>query len=756
MKIYYNVPQMKADESIQVGTVVKTLGYFNQGDGGAGIYLVKNGTGAADEGSIIQLNNGYQAYLTNETAINYKMFGAIGDGVNDDGVQIKKAHEFANQYKLPVINLDGEYYIKQTRGIIVKTNTNLNFTKIHIDDRYSMPNGQNVFRLEYSAAPYNIPSSEFPAILQRLKKKTKVIPELAKYQDCFIHIIDETTRVGKRNGYTYDYPMEDCVYIDNGGALVGEITWDFTNITRITVYPCDDSYLTFEGGSFYLTMNLGGYEQRYHPAVIHVRRSRVVIRNQYIGREREGVDNSTDPREGIYHMEFGYDLRMENVKAILPKHVSAGGNNYIGSYTAYLNRVVGVTYKNITSEGTEDFWSFTGDNVVKNFKIEACKLNRISVHFHCWNIHIKDCIIGSRGIGLSGGGSLLIENTMVNWAYNFLEIREDFGRWDGEITIKNCTLFSEGRYLNQTIIRLGSVDHDYGYQSIMGRRIVVEDFIIDYTAAQTTYTNLNLLLFPENYKAGNSRVVYPEFISFRNVHVMGGNQKGIKGLQLNNPHLVYIGKSGGLNSDNLTTNSYILLENIEFERNTTSPAYVTAAHVGINVSATAAYTDQHSMYPLIEVVNCKEFRLDVGGAITSCRIRNSEINTVRASNGGNSRSIFLFENCSFKPNTSNAGMNAVYLANCIDATFLNCKFFPIIFDGVKNFEETKRRYDGFNLTTNEIWYNHVNSRLSNEILRTLNPSKAFTDTLLLVNARPEQKVRITAVNSQSAADADPV
>ena len=40
------------------------------------------------------------------------MFGAICNSINDDGQQLKLAHNFANKHNLPVENLTGEYYIK--------------------------------------------------------------------------------------------------------------------------------------------------------------------------------------------------------------------------------------------------------------------------------------------------------------------------------------------------------------------------------------------------------------------------------------------------------------------------------------------------------------------------------------------------------------------------------------------------------------------------------------------------------------------
>src|SRR5690606_38476277 len=52
----------------------------------------------------------YIGRMISPNAVNYRMFGAWGDGKNDDGVQMKLAHEYANRQGIPVINYSGEYW----------------------------------------------------------------------------------------------------------------------------------------------------------------------------------------------------------------------------------------------------------------------------------------------------------------------------------------------------------------------------------------------------------------------------------------------------------------------------------------------------------------------------------------------------------------------------------------------------------------------------------------------------------------------
>ena len=58
---------------------------------------------------VIALKNERVAVLLENKSVNYKMFGAVGDGDNDDGAQIKLAHEYANKHHIPVVNLSGEF-----------------------------------------------------------------------------------------------------------------------------------------------------------------------------------------------------------------------------------------------------------------------------------------------------------------------------------------------------------------------------------------------------------------------------------------------------------------------------------------------------------------------------------------------------------------------------------------------------------------------------------------------------------------------
>ena len=90
LREYSTVADMVADELLEVGDYVRTLGYHSFGDTGGSIYKVVT-SGTADGMTVIDLTNGLVAefvYVSN--VLSPMQFGAVGDGSADDSVPMQK------------------------------------------------------------------------------------------------------------------------------------------------------------------------------------------------------------------------------------------------------------------------------------------------------------------------------------------------------------------------------------------------------------------------------------------------------------------------------------------------------------------------------------------------------------------------------------------------------------------------------------------------------------------------------------------
>lgn len=225
--------------------------------------------------------------------------------------------------------------------------------------------------------------------------------------------------------------------MEESGKIIGDITWSFKNYTKLTAYPVDKNWLKLQGGVFFLSGDSPSSESGYYKNGIQIRRSKTVISNQWVGMEPGKLDTVTiNPRNGFYAFNNVYDVKLENVRLIPYLLIRESGRNVQhGTYGISMGRVLKSHFINVVAEGSRNHWGVFGTNLNKDFKIEECNLNRVDVHFHCWNLTILNSHIGEGGISVTGGGDLIIDGTSCS-GISFVNFRSDFGaKWDGDVTI---------------------------------------------------------------------------------------------------------------------------------------------------------------------------------------------------------------------------------------------------------------------------------------------------------------------------------
>ena len=720
---FHSLIDAKESDDLKDGDVVHTLGYHKLGDGGAATYEIAENRDKSipNEGDVVKFNGNLLGLLIDVDSVNYKIFGALGNGDHDDGAQIKIAHAYANRHKLPVVNFSGEYWIEQTREIEIKTSVHWGQTIFHIKEAFNTKAA--VFRVLSYDAPLKISVSDpiKKKILERLKPGTQIIPELKEYKNSLILVKDENDRIGFRAGEKYvgqSRAKEELFYVEEEGKILGDFAWNFSDYTDLTAYPAETSYLTIEGGTFYLSGdNPGTTRIGYFQNGFSITRSRTIIKNQWMGLEKGRTDIAFNPRNGFYNFNCVYDTSLENIRLIPWEQDRPGTDQdvFAGTYGIGGNRMLNTTFKNVTAEGTLLHWGVFGTNMNKNFRIENCSLNRIDVHFHCWNLTIKDSKIGNRGISITGGGDLIIENTSCENP-QFVNFRRDFGaKWDGSISIRNCKL-KPITATDNSILYFIAGDFDYRYPIGLARNISVENFVVDYSSVPESKGTC-WLMRTSNFSitSKGERLFFPKNTVFRNVRVEG-RDKGVRMFQLPNPHSFLVSKHGAYDGSFIDTNALIQLQSIQLEsilENEDHPF-----HLNMDVSDRTGVYDEQSLYPRIEVSNCNNFSGNFGGVIAEILIESSIVNQLYVGKKlGKARmpGELTLLNCKFLPYIYSQDTKPYQLDTELGTSFTNCVFLAPKYKKETNF--TMLPLVDFMVVNSTLLFNHLNSRLGNDILQ---------------------------------------
>lgn len=438
------------------------------------------------------------------------------------------------------------FWIKDTQQITIQTNVQWGHTKIHIDETFNKTSAPK-YKVVGSKAevPITLSKEAKASLLSKLKPGTSLISELAPYKNCLVVVKDDNDRIGIRQGN----------YAQSGWART-------------------DFFYVEEHGR----------------------------RNQWVGLEPGKTDVSLNARYGFYNFNVVYDVMLENVR-LVPYEQDRGDPNRnvsMGKYGIGGGTVLCSVFRNVTAEGSNVHWGVFGTNMYKNFYVESCRLNRIDVHFHGWNLYFRDC--ENKRLTLTGGGDLFIENTKC-YSNTFLNLRNDYGaKWDGDIRITNCRLIVTNGDQEAKILETIPIDFDYKYPVGHGRSIRIEDFVFDYSGFPSgigTCWIMKLAAFSKN-KFGQ-RLFFPSLVEFSNVKVEG-REKGVRIVEIKEASGYVLRDKGGYDGQMLMPNCRMRFESIQLEKvPEQSPKSTKHVHFWLNASSGGTPTDEYGLYPAIEL-----------------------------------------------------------------------------------------------------------------------------------------------------------
>lgn len=701
--------------SFTAGDLVATLGHSQADDGGGALYRIQQ---RLDSRSFAhefykEVGEDMVATLHGPKSIHYRVFGAVGDGIHEDGEAIYQAHRYANKHRLPVENHTGIFNLGKRREIPIETQVDWGETVFLIDESHHTK--EPVFHVQ-SAIKETITLSESERLdlARSIKPAVTILDALVKYKNHLIHLWDQKDLIGARAGSNANSgrPKEELLYIEEAGKIVGDIAWEFKDSVTIDIIPLDSSFLTIQGGTFKLS---GTYPTDTNPRSyvsngILVSRSRTIIKNQWVGLETGHQDVSMLAQSGFYYFAKVYNVRLENIR-LIPREKDREGNERDvphGTYGIGANRVLGFSLVNVTAEGDWIHWGVMGTNMLKDVTVEHCRINRFDVHFHLWNLTIRDSRIGYKGVNLTGGGQLMVTNTVVQ-SHSFLNFRHDYGaKWDGDITIRDCSL-QVVRDGASRILSCRSGDHPYGYDIGLPRKIVIQNFTFNYLSKPDN-SGEAIIIDTSHFSERKvpQSLSFPRLLHIEDVEVVGRNE-GCSLMHLTDIEHYTIPTDTVMGSMR-TPNARIILRNIQSgkgdflklmpskpDQSNTNPAV--APYVSIRIDD----------LPHV-VIKLSSIKADVS-------IQHATVHQVKLGGQDPFDGEIQFANCRFEPEVFDEGVDIFRLEASHGASFTNCRWHMPRQHGKEVGAWLNRT--GVFVLNQSVRFNHINSRLGNDVLSYL-------------------------------------
>ena len=604
-------------------------------------------------------------YLDEEFTIEYD---------HNDGIEIRKAHEYANAHGLPIKLGGGHYVIKNYNFIPVKTSVDFGTSVFHMaEDNYS----------KY-AHPFHVYSdyewkqaesvSDFT-----IKKGQKTVPQWKKYAGHLLLITDNNRKVAYRNGNPETgQTVRDLVYIGFGGEIIGEMVHDYlTSDNTVEVRKVDTIPITIKGGSFLWNGRMG-MESQVRDVESYgfvIARDRVTIEGQTAGYEQNVLYNEVAHGGGFYVPSKVYNFKLKDIEISSRKRVE---DEYAYSISGSL--VLNYTLENVNGMSDSTYWSSMGTNEITNLVVENCNMRRIDVHYNAQNVRIFRSDL--QAISVVGGGELEVKTTSIRdeKTNSFIGFRGDYGStWDGNITIDDCKLIVQGLETNRvSLLVFWPPTADFGYPIVFGHKIKVTNFDFVFTEAGNQ-SDVRLYDISNGRQYGDHRVILANRLEMTNIDVVG-REKGVILFETNNINLAQTTRDNAIynlsdesgNEVNISPNAKWTFDNIYTTPmvDNTFPELM-RYHFAINQASSATW-DSKSVVLDLDIKNIKNLHMNVDYAVLEMSIENTNVRLLKAKR----RSRIRLANVNIKPLYSMVGSQNAIDVLYSDTTFINCRVYP--------------------------------------------------------------------------------
>ncbi|WP_099301777.1 hypothetical protein [Bacillus sp. Marseille-P3800] len=616
------------------------------------------------------------------------LFGAVGDGIADDGEVLHKAHQIANSLNLSVAYGSRKtYYVADVANIPIKTTVDFNDSTILIDDK--VRSNQNVFHIQNDLSPIHLDAASLQLAANKLRIGETNIKELSGYGNVFAVVTDNNTKHFIREGANANrgYDKADFFAVTNDGDLLNPVTWDFSQVTNIVLYPIPKSPIYIKNAIF---KSSGGYfSDNYIARGIYTSRSKVIFKD--VIHEIEDHDGRMAPAPGFVTIRNAHDITFQNVD-LTPRmyHKNASGVD-IGTYEINMHIASKILFDNVNGFSTSNkYWGVIGNESIKDVIVKNSRLNRFDAHRGCHNLSVSQSDIGR--LTVVGFGDLNVRDVSFYSDLPF-SFRADYGAfWRGDITAKNIKVYPEQnlRLFAPTV----NLDHNFGYPIMLGENKIEIDglYINDEKLSQDT-----ILLFDfafSKHSIENKGYQLANDIQIKNAKTKTGrgftlfSSRGYQHVRAQNKHKYVLHKMNSADDleQSIEPNLKIEMSRVEFTKYSSNSSPTATSSVFQNSSVYGASFDQDftsiddRLLPEIIINDCGEVRATVWAVPAVLYIKRSNIsgfnNVLRGS-----RSKIYISDCWMQPKLQRE-TNDVFRSNCRSTHYSNVEFLsPELADG---------------------------------------------------------------------------
>ena len=453
------------------------------------------------------------------TDVYYSDFGARGDGVTDDFFAIKACHDYANLYGSTVhADPNAVYYIGRengTQSIYIQTDTYWNGCTFIWDDSVIDKPGESkayqasIFEITSDNPSYTLTGSKLP--VTSVMSGATSIGDWKPSERVMVVLSDSTKRHYIRYGSNQNNgsAQVELVIVNPDGSIDPDtpIQWDYTYLSKMTVYPVNDTPITVSGGTkdqvddydamgtfdnyhninrtvIHTYFNTAPSEYNYHGRNIAITRSNVTIKNlEHI--LHDDVETSA-PYTGWISVNNCTDVVVEGMIVQMQKGFAttgaAGTSVGMGSYefnAGYANRL---TWRHcrisnfFEEDGRVTYDGNMGTNYCKNLMFDDVVNHSFDAHCGLYNGTIKDSTI--EHLNFIGGGTIKYENVTVytDGGGAAMHLRSDYGSiWNGDVIIDGLTLKTSKASPTLSVIGATYTNHYFGYTCYLPKTVSINN-----------------------------------------------------------------------------------------------------------------------------------------------------------------------------------------------------------------------------------------------------------------------------------------